>query len=122
MHLYTHIHTHTLQHSHSYTQTLTPTHIHSYTHTNTHREILREAYRILPPNGAIAIMDMDPESPAFQRVAGNPFAFAAFKSTEPWIREYMSLDLYATLRSCGFTDVRVLANSPRHRTVVAFKK
>ncbi|KAJ1417415.1 S-adenosyl-L-methionine-dependent methyltransferase [Ochromonadaceae sp. CCMP2298] len=86
------------------------------------QEILREAYRILPPNGAIAIMDMDPESPAFQRVAGNPFAFAAFKSTEPWIREYMSLDLYATLRSCGFTDVRVLANSPRHRTVVAFKK
>ena len=28
---------------------------------------------------------MDPASAAFQRVFGNPFAYAAFKSTEPWL-------------------------------------
>ena len=28
---------------------------------------------------------MDPASAAFQRVFDNPFAYAAFKSTEPWL-------------------------------------
>ena len=28
---------------------------------------------------------MDPTSAAFQRVFRNPFAYAAFKSTEPWL-------------------------------------
>jgi hypothetical protein len=31
----------------------------------------------------MAIMEMNPASPAFQRIFSNPFAFAAFKSTEP---------------------------------------
>jgi len=29
--------------------------------------------------------EMDPASAAFQRVFDNPFAYAAFKSTEPWL-------------------------------------
>lgn len=29
--------------------------------------------------------EMDPASAAFQRVFENPFAYAAFKSTEPWL-------------------------------------
>lgn len=85
------------------------------------RDILLEAYRILPKGGAIAIMDMNPDSTAFRRVSSNPFAFAAFKSTEPWIQEYVSMDLYNTLRVCGFRDVDMMENSPRHRTVVAYK-
>jgi hypothetical protein len=31
------------------------------------------------------------------------------------------MDLEATLAACGFRDIGVLENSPRHRTVVAFK-
>lgn len=86
------------------------------------RAIFQEAYRILPPGGAFALMDMDPKSVFFQKFAGNPFAFTAFKSTEPWIGEYVSMDLEQTLLTCGFENIQVRSNSPRHRTVVAFKK
>ncbi len=85
------------------------------------RDILAEAYRILPPGGAFALMDMNPQSPFFQRFASNPFAFAAFKSTEPWIQEYAETDLERAMRSVGFRNIAVRPNSPRHRTVVAYK-
>jgi hypothetical protein len=86
------------------------------------RAIFQEAYNILPSGGALSLMDMNPRSEFFQKFASNPFAFAAFKSTEPWIQEYVSMDLESTLAACGFSGVTVLANSPRHRTVVAYKK
>lgn len=35
--------------------------------------------------GAISLMDMNPDSVFFRKFASNPFAFAAFKSTEPWL-------------------------------------
>jgi hypothetical protein len=76
---------------------------------------------VLPSGGSIAIMDMNPKSTFFQKFASNPFAFAAFKSTEPWLNEYVTMDLEATLSDCGFRGVTVLENSPRHRTVVAYK-
>lgn len=85
------------------------------------RQIFAEALRILPSGGALSIMDMNPRSIFFQKFAANPFAFAAFKSTEPWLNEYVSMDLGQTLVECGFKNVQVLENSPRHRTVVAFK-
>ena len=77
---------------------------------------------MLPAGGAISIMDMNPLSESFQKLAANPFAFAAFRSTEPWLQEYVTMDLEETLRSCGFSDVKVKPNSPRHRTVVALKR
>ncbi|KAK9836264.1 hypothetical protein WJX81_000487 [Elliptochloris bilobata] len=85
------------------------------------REMLAEARRILRPGGAMAIMEMDPASAAFQRVFGNPFAYAAFKSTEPWLLEYAALDVPGALREAGFVSVRKESASPRHFTVVAFK-
>ena len=85
------------------------------------KAIFEEAYRILPLGGAFALMDMDPKSIFFQKFASNPFAFTAFKSTEPWIQEYISMDLEKTLSTCGFVNIKVISNSPRHRTVVAFK-
>ena len=66
-------------------------------------------------------MDMNPRSNFFQEFSANPFAFAAFKSTEPWLDEYFSLDLEMTLSEVGFERVSVRENSPRHRTVVAYK-
>ncbi len=84
-------------------------------------DIFREAHRILRGGGAITIMDIDPQSQFFQEFASNPFAFTAFKSTEPYIQEYVSLDIVTLLRECGFKNVQVRSNSPRHRTIVAYK-
>lgn len=83
------------------------------------RAVVSEAYRVLSSGGIVSIMDMDPLSEHFKRFASNPFAFAAFKATEPWIQEYVALDLVALLRDCGFTEVTVRSNSPRHRTIIA---
>ena len=47
---------------------------------------IREAYRILRPGGALAIIEMDPTTGPFQRILSNPFAYTAFKSTEPWLQ------------------------------------
>ena len=66
-------------------------------------------------------MDIDPKSPFFIKFAANAFAFSAFKSTEPWIGEYITMDLESTLKDVGFSKVVVLPNSPRHRTVIAYK-
>jgi hypothetical protein len=87
-----------------------------------YRDIL--AYRVLPVGGAFAMMDMNPNSESFKKIAGNAFAFAAaaaFKSTEPWIQEYIKTDLERELELCGFKSIGVAENSPRHRTVVAYK-
>jgi ubiquinone/menaquinone biosynthesis C-methylase UbiE len=85
------------------------------------KAIFKEAYRILPSGGVFSFMDIDPESLFFQKFASNPIAFTAFKSTEPWIQEYVSMDLVTTLKDCGYKSIQIRANSPRHRTVVAFK-
>lgn len=64
---------------------------------------------------------MNPASDGFQRVFRNPFAYAAFKSTEPWLMEYMSLDLPGTLHAAGFSQVLQAESTPRHWTIVATK-
>jgi TRAP-type C4-dicarboxylate transport system substrate-binding protein len=69
----------------------------------------------------MSIMEMNPASPAFQRIFANPFAYTAFKSTEPWLEEYVGLDLAGALQEAGFSGVSQQENSPRHRTVVAVK-
>ena len=38
-------------------------------------------------------MEMNPESAGWQKVLSNPFAFAAFRSTEPWLEQYVVLDM-----------------------------
>ena len=50
------------------------------------KTIIRWGYRILPPAGALAIMEMVPTTGPFQRILSNPFAYTAFKSTEPWLQ------------------------------------
>lgn len=86
------------------------------------RNVFQEAYDILPSGGVLSLMDMDPLSEDFKKFASNPFAFAAFKSTEPWIQEYVRMDLVQQLRKVGFEDIQVMPNSARHRTVVAVKR
>ena len=36
-------------------------------------------------------MEMDPQSPAWQRIFQNPMALVAFKSTEPWYARDVTL-------------------------------
>ncbi|CAL8463717.1 g3251 [Coccomyxa elongata] len=86
------------------------------------RAIIAEAHRVLRPGGTLAIMEMNPASPGFQRVFRNPFAYAAFKSTEPWLMEYISLNLPAELRAAGFDTVLQAESTPRHFTMVAVKR
>jgi ubiquinone/menaquinone biosynthesis C-methylase UbiE len=86
------------------------------------RAVFAEAWRVLRPGGTLAIMEMDPGSEAFRRVLSNPIPYAVFKSTEPYLTEYVGLDLAAAIVGAGFAPPAQLANSPRHRTVVALKR
>ena len=67
------------------------------------------------------VQEMNPASEGFQRVFRNPFAYAAFKSTEPWLMEYMSLALPDSLQAAGFAQVLQAEATPRHLTMVARK-
>lgn len=69
----------------------------------------------------LAMQEMNPASAGFQKVFDNPFAYAAFKSTEPWLMEYISLDLPEALKEAGFDNVLRAESTPRHFTMVAVK-
>lgn len=69
----------------------------------------------------VCVQEMDPSSPSWQRVFKNPIALAAFKSTEPWLLDYVSLDLPAALQHAGFSVLGTSRSTPRHKTVVAQK-
>jgi len=84
--------------------------------------VIADAFRALRPGGYFTMMDMDPTAPAFERIANNVFAFTAFKSTEPYLEQYASLDVQDVVRAAGFeARVETLPSSPRHRTIVARK-
>ena len=85
------------------------------------RAIFAEAYRLLRPGGALEVMEMDPRSPILERVRSNPFAFTAFASTEPYLKEYLSFPMEEALEQAGFEPAAQAACSPRHRAVVAHK-
>jgi ubiquinone/menaquinone biosynthesis C-methylase UbiE len=83
-------------------------------------EIFQEARRLLKPGGHIAIMDMNPASEIYSQMP--PYILTLLKSTEPYLDEYFSLDIDLALQTTGFETAKLVANSPRHRTVIAQTK
>jgi ubiquinone/menaquinone biosynthesis C-methylase UbiE len=81
------------------------------------REIFREARRILKPGGHIGIMDMNPASEIYSQMP--PYILTLLKSTEPYLDQYFTLEIDRALQDAGFQAPQIVANSPRHRSVVA---
>ena len=67
------------------------------------------------------MQEMNPASKRFQRILSNPMAYVPFKATEPWLVEYISLDLQAELHKAGFLDICFEPSTPGHFTLVAKK-
>ena len=83
------------------------------------REVLAEAARLLKPGGVLLMVDQDPASSVLQRL---PAAVATLlKSTEPYIEDYFSLDMSASLLDAGFRDLRITACDPRHRVIACLR-
>ena len=80
-------------------------------------EIIAEARRLLNPGGYLAIMDMNPRSPVFEKMP--PYILTLLKSTEPYLDQYFSLDIEQAFTKAGFTTPSITINSPRHRTILA---
>lgn len=70
---------------------------------------------------SVVRQEMNPASPSFKVVLGNPIAYAAFKSTEPWLLDYMALDLAELAQSVGFVHVAETSSTPSHKTFIACK-
>jgi ubiquinone/menaquinone biosynthesis C-methylase UbiE len=83
----------------------------------TARDILKEARRLLRPQGYFALMDMNPKSEAYQKMP--PHVFTLLKSTEPHLDQYFTLDLTAAFLDAGFGTPQIEIVSPRHRAIVA---
>lgn len=80
------------------------------------KKIFWEARRLLCPGGYLTIMDMNPRSPIYQKMA--PFILTLLKSTEPYLDQYFTLDIETALIESGFSNPTITINSPRHRTIV----
>ncbi|CAM9807189.1 unnamed protein product [Chrysoparadoxa australica] len=63
---------------------------------------------------------MNPSSQAFQALAANPFAFAGFKSTEPYLQQYLSFALGKKLghehNTSGHLTSPSMSQPPTHFT------
>jgi ubiquinone/menaquinone biosynthesis C-methylase UbiE len=80
-------------------------------------DIFREARRLLRPGGHLAIMDMNPRSEIYAKMP--PYILTLLKSTEPYLDDYFSLDIETAMAAAGFTVPKLVANTPRHRTLIA---
>ena len=85
--------------------------------TTAAKAIITEAHRVLRPGGYLTIMDMNPQSPVFEKMP--PYILTLLKSTEPYLDQYFALDLDRAFTEAGFTVPQLAFNSPRHRTITA---
>lgn len=81
--------------------------------------IFREALRLLRPQGYLAVVDNNPQSPVIQNLP--PVLFTLMKSTEPWSDDYYTFDVEAAICSVGLEHIVTTASDPRHRTILSRK-
>ena len=84
------------------------------------KEVLCEAYRILKPNGVLAILDIDPIRIGKQ-LYNNPFRKWAFDTTEPHIHNYYKHDMQTSMMECGFDNIVEKENDPVNKVWIAKK-
>ncbi len=87
--------------------------------TSAAKDIIAEAFRLVRPGGHLAIMDMNPASKIYQEMP--PYVFTLLKSTEPYLDQYFALDMDQAFQEAGFSAPRIVANTPRHRTIIGQK-
>ncbi|AFZ46088.1 Methyltransferase type 11 [Cyanobacterium stanieri PCC 7202] len=84
------------------------------------KNILQEAHRLIKTGGYLGIMDMNPQSEAYQKMPR--YVLTLLKSTEPYLDQYFSLDIEKELLNIGFEQPKIIPISKRHRAIVARKK
>ena len=84
---------------------------------STSRAVLAEAARLLRPGRVIALVDQEPDSAVIRRLPA-PIATHLNRS-EPYLEDYIRLDLPAALQEAGFRKVQRSAADPRHRVLAA---
>ena len=83
--------------------------------------ILKEIFRILKPEGTIAILDLNPLI-LKEKLSKNKLRKLFFESTEPHIFDYYQSDLIKELKSIGFSNVKAIINDPFNSVWLASKK
>lgn len=83
-------------------------------------KIIQEAYRLLKPNGILAILDLDPEK-LKQKLDNNKFRLWTFESTEPHIYDYYKNDISKTMTNVGFKHIESFSNDPLNSLWIGIK-
>ncbi|CAM9753765.1 unnamed protein product [Scytosiphon promiscuus] len=83
------------------------------------KAMFKEAYRVLRPGGVFTILDLDKNNLAI--LLENPFVAAVYKQTEPYMPEYMNLNMNSAIEEAGFELLEVRNTSPSHIAIVARK-
>lgn len=83
------------------------------------KNIFMEAFRILKPGGSFTLLDLDKEN--LENLLTNPFVAAIYKQTEPYMKEFLSLNPREDLEKIGFKVTAVDNASRSHKVFVAQK-
>ncbi len=82
--------------------------------------ILKESYRILSPNGTIAILDFNTKT-LENKLQQNPLKLWAFELTEPHMEEYYETNITEFLASIGFKNIIQKNNDPMNSIWIGSK-
>jgi len=80
--------------------------------------LLQEIYRLLKAGGNVAIIDVDAEN--IKKMPG--FIYALFKSTEPDMDDFLTLNLPKSLSATGFTNIKEDKTSINRRVLTVATK
>jgi len=83
------------------------------------KALFREAARTLKPGGIFTILDLDRDN--LEVLLTNPFVAAVYKQTEPYMPEYLALDIPAALEEAGLQLTQVVQASKSHKAFVCTK-